>query len=275
AVEDVVGLLAEQASAKGLEMAAVVHPDVPGGMLGDVGRIRQVLVNLVGNAIKFTHRGEVLVHARVVEQTSDEAIIRFEVADTGIGIPPEVAERLFQPFSQADSSTTRRYGGTGLGLAICKRLTEAMGGEIGVDSEVGVGSTFWFTVRLKPASPGPLVPSGEVHLPRARILVVDDNATNRRVLEEQLAPWGLAVTLVADGPSALEQLRQAVAQGNPFAITILDRLMPGMDGVAVARAVLADDSLRPTTQLILLTSLGERDQELIETGIRHVLTKPV
>jgi PAS domain S-box-containing protein len=275
AVEDVVGLLAEQAQTRGLEMAAVVQPDVPSGMLGDAGRIRQVLVNLVGNAIKFTPSGEVVVLARVVELTPASALIRFEVSDTGIGIPPDVTDRLFQPFSQADSSMTRRYGGTGLGLAICKRLTDAMEGEIGVDSEVGKGSTFWFTVRLKRASAGAVAPpSANPSLPRARVLVVDDNATNRRVLAEQLAPSGMSVTVSADGPRALQELRRAVAEGEPFAVAVVDRAMPGMDGLALARAVRADSSLA-STELVLLTSLGRTDHEVTEAGLYHVLSKPV
>jgi PAS domain S-box-containing protein len=275
AVEDVVGLLAEQAQAKGLEVAAIVQPDVPNGVLGDAGRIRQVLVNLVGNAIKFTSHGEVVVHVEVVEESPESVLIRFEVADTGIGIAPEDSDRLFEPFSQADNSMTRRYGGTGLGLAICKRLAEAMQGEIGVDSEVGSGSTFWFTVRLERAphsAIGP--PTGDPRLPHVRVLVVDDNATNRRILQEQLATSGISVTVTSDGPSGLEELRDAVAQGEPFEIAILDQSMPGMDGVALAQAVMADSSLS-SIQLILLTSLGETGHGLVGAGIQHVLTKPV
>jgi len=275
AVEDVVGLLGEQAQAKNLEMAAVVQPDVPSGMLGDAGRIRQVLVNLVGNAIKFTPHGEVVVHARLVEHDRDSALIRFEVTDTGIGIPPDVTDRLFQPFSQADSSTTRRYGGTGLGLAISKRLTDAMGGEIGVESEVGKGSTFWFTVKLERGPVALEAASVGANLPRARVLVVDDNATNQRILEEQLAPSGVSVTVTGDGPSGLQLLRNAVADGDPFAVAILDRSMPGMDGLGLARAAMADASLG-STQVILLTSVGQTDLDKVaDAGIQHVLTKPV
>jgi two-component system sensor histidine kinase/response regulator len=235
---------------------------------------------MVGNAVKFTQHGEVVVHARLVERTPESAVIRFEVADTGIGIPAGVAARLFEPFSQADSSMTRPYGGTGLGLAISKRLADQMGGEIGVDSEPGRGSTFWFTVRLKSAAAGatPAVEPPEqaaVQLPRLRVLVVDDNATNRRILQEQLAPSGMSVTAVADGPSALQSLRQGVVDGDPFAVAILDRYMPGVDGLAVAREVRADPSIG-RTPIVLLTSLGEADRvDVAAAGLQYVLSKPV
>ncbi|MBV9580592.1 MAG: response regulator [Chloroflexi bacterium] len=280
AVEDVVGLLAEQAQAKGLELAAVVQANVPSGLQGDPGRIRQVLMNLVGNAVKFTQHGEVAVHARLVEQSADSALVRVEVTDTGIGISPRVATRLFQPFSQADVSMTREFGGTGLGLAICKRLVEQMGGEIGLESELGRGSTFWFTLRLQgPAavngSAQPRPPAALVQVPPLDVLVVDDNETNRTILQEQLSPWGLSVTSVGDAPAALEELRAAARRGKPFAVALLDRHMPGMDGLALARAVSADPDLT-NTPMVLLTSLGEADRRDVQAaGFQHVLTKPV
>jgi PAS domain S-box-containing protein len=280
AVEDVVGLLAEQAQVKGLELAAVVQVDVPTGLQGDPGRIRQVLMNLVGNAVKFTQRGEVTVQARLVESTPDSALVRVDVTDTGIGISPEVAARLFQPFSQADVSMTREFGGTGLGLAICKRLVEQMGGEIGLDSELGRGSTFWFTTRLQGAPPAdstlPTRPlPALVQGPPPRVLVVDDNETNRTILREQLAPWGLSVTSVGDGPAALEELRRATARGEPFAVALLDRHMPGMDGLALARTLSADPSF-VNLPMVMLTSLGEEDRRDVQAaGFQHVLTKPV
>jgi PAS domain S-box-containing protein len=280
AVEDVVGLLAEQAQAKGLELAALVQADVPNGLQGDPGRIRQVLMNLVGNALKFTQRGEVTVQARLAEQTADSALIRVDVTDTGIGISPDVASRLFQPFSQADVSMTREFGGTGLGLAICKRLVEQMGGEIGLESELGHGSMFWFTVRLQGAvaadGAAPARPSvALVQGPPVHVLVVDDNETNRTILQEQLIPWGLSVTSVGDGPAALERLRQAAARREPFAAALLDRHMPGMDGLTLARTISADAVLG-TTPMVLLTSLGEEDRRDVQAaGFQHVLTKPV
>jgi PAS domain S-box-containing protein len=280
AVEDVVGLLAEQAQVKGLELAAVVQADVPSGLQGDPGRVRQVLMNLVGNAVKFTQRGEVTVQARLVERTADSALVRVDVADTGIGITPQVAARLFQPFSQADVSMTREFGGTGLGLAICKRLVEQMGGEIGLDSELGQGSTFWFTVRLQRASadesPEETRPHApQVHVPSLRVLVVDDNETNRTILREQLVPVGLTVTSVGDGPTALSELRHALRRGESFAVAILDRHMPGMDGLTLARAISADPALA-NIPMVLLTSLGEEDRrDVLAAGFQHVLTKPV
>jgi CheY-like chemotaxis protein len=280
AVEDVVGLLAEQAQAKGLELAAVVQADVPSGLQGDPGRIRQVLMNLVGNAVKFTQQGEVTVQARLAERSATSALVRVEVSDTGIGISPEVASRLFQPFSQADVSMTREFGGTGLGLAICKRLVEQMGGEIGLESELGRGSTFWFTLRLQgsPLADGglqPHPPAALVHVPPLHALVVDDNETNRTILREQLTPWGLLVTSVGDGPAALEQLRRAATRGEPFGVALLDRHMPGMDGLALARTISADPLLS-NTPLVLLTSLGEADRRDVQAaGFQHALTKPV
>ena len=266
AVEDVVELLAEQAHARGLELAALVDPRVPPGMLGDAGRIRQVLLNLVGNAVKFTERGEVVVRARMGEHTASGAIVRFEVLDTGIGISPDAAVRLFQPFSQADSSTTRKYGGTGLGLAICKELVERMGGTIGVDSEPGRGSTFWFTACLTgPATAAPVANHGG--LP---VLAVDDNATNRSVLREQLSAGGLSVTTVADGQSALDELRSAAFSGLAFAVAVVDMHMPGMDGLELGAAIRADPSIA-TTPLVLLASVGQEDQAEEFAG---VLTKP-
>jgi PAS domain S-box-containing protein len=280
AVEDVVGLLAEQAQAKGLELAALVQADVPTDLQGDPGRVRQVLMNLVGNAVKFTQHGEVTVQARLVERTADSALVRIDVTDTGIGITPEVAARLFQPFSQADVSMTREFGGTGLGLAICKRLVEQMGGKIGLDSALGRGSTFWFTVRLqRPAGSDGVEdsrpPATTAQGPSPRVLVVDDNDTNRTILQEQLAPTGLLVTSVGDGRAALDVLRYAARRGERYAVAILDRHMPGMDGLTLARTISAEPALADTP-MVLLTSLGEDDRRDAQAaGFQHVLTKPV
>ncbi|MCA1644692.1 MAG: response regulator, partial [Chloroflexi bacterium] len=245
-------------------------PRVPQGMLGDPGRIRQVLMNLVSNAIKFTERGEVVVRTLLGDRTVDGTTLRFEVTDTGIGISQEAAARLFQPFSQADSSTTRKYGGTGLGLAICKGLVERMGGTIGVDSEPGRGSTFWFTVRLTGTASAAPERTAVAELGGLRVLSVDDNATNRTIVREQLSAGGLLVTSAADGPSALDSLRGAALTGLPFAAAILDMSMPGMDGLALAEAIRADASIAGTP-LVLLTSVGEVGSAEIFAA---VLTKP-
>jgi PAS domain S-box-containing protein len=270
AVEDVIELLADQAHAKGLELAALGDPRVPVGMLGDAGRIRQVLMNLVGNALKFTEHGEVIVRTRLAEDGPAAATVRFEVIDTGIGLSQEAAARLFQPFSQADSSTTRKYGGTGLGLAICKGLAERMGGTIGLDSQPGRGSTFWFTVRLTGTASAAPERTAVAALGGLRVLAVDDNATNRTILTEQLAAAGLSVATVADGPSALEHLREAARNGQPFVTAMLDMHMPGMDGLALAVAIRADPSIAGMP-LVLLTSGGEPGDGHMFAA---VLTKP-
>ncbi|MBA2447697.1 MAG: response regulator [Chloroflexi bacterium] len=276
-VEDVATLLAEQAHGKEIELASLVHRDVPAGLRGDPGRLRQVLTNLVGNAVKFTARGEVVVRARLAEETLEGAVVYFEVADTGIGIDAEVRRRLFQPFSQADSSTTRNYGGTGLGLTICKRLVELMGGEIGIESESGRGSTFWFTARfMKAERRAVAAPIARSDLRGLRVLVVDDNATNRTIVEEQLAAWDMVSASAEGGPRALELLRASAANGTPQDLAILDMQMPGMDGVELARTIVADPAIA-ATRLVLLTSLG-RDRQPEQThaaGIAAALTKPI
>lgn len=242
AVEDVVGLLAEKAEAKGIEIACLLHSDVPHELRGDPWRIRQILMNLVGNAVKFTDQGEVVVQAYRVREEKGEVVIQIEVVDTGIGIPLEHRGRLFQSFTQADSSTTRKYGGTGLGLAICKQLTTMMGGDIGCESETGKGSTFWFTVRLELQNGGQesrVAPRGD--LKGLRLLIVDDNATNRKILEQYAKTWGMVSESAEDGPSALHTLHAAAEKGEPFHLVLLDMQMPNMDGLMLAQAI-KDDS---------------------------------
>jgi signal transduction histidine kinase/DNA-binding response OmpR family regulator len=277
AIEDVLELLAEAAAYKGLELAGLVHPDVPTWVAGDPGRLRQILTNLVGNAIKFTETGEVAVRVTLSEDTPHDALIRCEISDTGVGIPPEVQARLFHAFTQADGSTTRHYGGTGLGLAISKQLTELMGGSIGVTSTPQQGSTFWFTVRLAKRQAPPTAVRKELpELRGLRVLGVDDNATNRAILEAQLSAWGMRVDCVADAPRALERLYAALREGQPYAIAILDHQMPGMDGLMLAKAIKADQTLAQL-RLVLLTSVGQHGyrQAAKRAGFAAYLTKPV
>ncbi|MFE4196474.1 response regulator [Paenarthrobacter sp. NPDC056912] len=275
-VEEVAGLVAEAAQGKNLELMSYCHPDVPERLMGDAGRIRQILLNLSSNAVKFTPSGEVEIKVSVVQQDSDTASLQFEVRDTGIGISAEDHHRLFESFAQADASTTRRYGGTGLGLAISRRLTEVMGGEIGLDSEPGTGSRFWFVLELPigpAASDSGTLPAS---LAGRRVLVVDDNATNRLVLETQLSSWGMLPVAVADASSAMDEYRTAVLASHPYDIAVVDMCMPDTDGLELARQIKSEGNGSGTPGIILLTStmLVERN-DLASAGIREYLTKPV
>ncbi|HWN96846.1 MAG TPA: response regulator [Methylomirabilota bacterium] len=277
AVEGTLEVQAERAHSKGLELAGSIDFDVPIRLRGDPGRIRQVLNNLVGNAIKFTDKGgEVVVRVSMTNETNTHATLRCEVQDSGIGISPEAQARLFQAFTQADGSTTRRFGGTGLGLAISRHLVEMMGGEIGVTSEAGQGSTFWFSISLEKQPPGAVtVIKPRADLSRARILVVDDNATNREILHHQLSAWRIQNGSAAGGVEALGALRDAAAASAGYDLAILDLQMPGMDGLTLARAIKNDPAICHT-KLVLLTSLGEQlDAAALQaTGIGACLIKP-
>ena len=277
AVEGVVELLAERAQSKRLELVSLVHHDVLTSLRGDPGRLRQVLMNLVSNAIKFTEHGEVVVRAVRHAETDRDVIVRFTVQDTGIGISEETRGRLFQAFSQADGSTTRKYGGTGLGLAISKRLVEMMGGEIGVDSTPGVGSIFWFTARFEKQPNTSVVDVACAQdLRAARILVVDDNATNRRIVRLQLKSWDIASDEASSAEEALLVMRREYDAGHPFDLVVLDMQMPSVDGLQLARNIKSDPALADT-RLVMMTSLGktEHDAEITEAGILLCLTKPV
>ncbi|HXB56470.1 MAG TPA: response regulator [Vicinamibacteria bacterium] len=277
AVREVLSTFKESAHAKGLELLCLIHHGVPGALRGDPGRLRQVLANLVGNAIKFTEQGEVVLRASLAEAATETALVRFEITDTGIGIAAEAQGRLFKAFAQADGSTTRKYGGTGLGLAISKRLVGLMGGEVGVQSTPGKGSRFFFTARLeRQAVEEPAAPVPPQRLAGTRVLIVDDNATNRQILRQQLAYWGMRVASMEDGPKALAALRAAASVGSRYDLAVLDMKMPGMDGLALARLIKEDPALKDL-KLILLTSFGTKGQgaEAKQAGVSGYLTKPV
>ncbi len=255
-VEELGELFAERAHRKGLELICLLREEVPTAVRGDSVRLRQILMNLLSNAIKFTHQGEVVLHVGVLDATAEPPILRFEVQDTGIGIAPEVQPCLFDAFTQADSSITRRYGGTGLGLAITKRLVEIMGGTIGVESALEQGATFWLTICLPPASPAALAAEPRrSDLRNLRVLIVDDNATNREILHHQVLAWGMRNGSAASGPQALSMLRSAMARGQPYDLAILDMYMPDMDGLALARTIKAEAAIA-AVRLVMLTSAG-------------------
>ncbi len=276
-VETTLDMLAERAQGKGTELVMDMPPDVPRLLRGDPGRLRQVLVNLVGNAIKFTEGGEIVLRLRQQAEAENRFVIHFAVKDTGVGIPLEVQAKLFHAFTQADSSTTRRFGGTGLGLAISKQLVIMMDGQIGVESTPGKGSTFWFTANFeKPARDQPPVAGDRDGWSNLRVLVVDDNETSRQILRHQIFAWKLQRGSAADGHEALQVLRSAAAEGRPYDIALLDVEMPEMDGLTLARMIKAETALA-ATRLIALTPLGHAlaADEMQAAGIDASLSKPV
>jgi signal transduction histidine kinase/DNA-binding response OmpR family regulator len=272
-VESALDLVALRAEEKNLNLGSLIDPNVPTAIMGDVTRLRQILVNLLGNAIKFTEKGEIVVEVQPKKQTDSQtspALLQFSITDTGIGIPADRMHRLFQSFSQIDPSTTRHYGGTGLGLAISKRLAELMGGTMWVESQVGKGSTFSFSIAVVPAeAPLPIyLKDNQPQLNGKRALIVDDNPTNRKILDVQTRGWGMLPTVVSSGAQALVHIRN----NEPFDIAILDMHMPEMDGVMLAKEI---RKYRNTNALplVMLTSLGQRESKMVDFAA--FLTKPI
>jgi len=288
-VEDVADLFAESLRKKKLELLCKKPPEIHAALKGDPARLRQVLSNLIGNAVKFTEHGEIEVGVQCLEETDNSVCLRFEVRDTGIGIAPEVLDQIFDSFSQADKSTTRRFGGTGLGLTICKQLVEMMGGEIGVDSKVGEGSIFWFTAHFDKlcklsslrdlgnlANRGQVRAEPQTSLDGVRVLIVDDNQTNREILHHQLKAWGMEDHAAENGRQALEMLHNAAENGQPYKIVILDYMMPDIDGMELAQKIGSDSLLDPKPELILLSSVDLPGKEERESAanISDYIVKP-
>ena len=275
AMEDTLDLFAEKAGSVQLELVGYMDPQVPTHLKGDPGRFRQVLLNLVGNAIKFTKKGDVSVRITLLEESTEAATIHVAVTDTGIGLDLSAQAHLFQPFQQADTSTTRQFGGTGLGLAICKKLVEQMGGDIGVDSQVGQGSTFWFTARyLKQFEPPKALPT--MNLDGLRLCCIDDHPINRMLIEQYAKTWGLKTTFASKPMEGLEVIKHAKASGKPFHMAIVDMVMPDIDGIHLARMLKADPNIADI-RLILLSSLSQRGdaKEAKAAGFSGYLTKPI
>ncbi len=275
-VEDVLGQFAERAQTKGLEITGLVHAALPTGLRGDPGRLRQILTNFVGNAIKFTEQGEVTVQAFLEKDLADAVVVRFEITDSGIGIPPEVQARLFQPFTQADSSTSRKYGGSGLGLAISKQLVEQMGGKVGIASQPGRGSTFWATAHFLKQTTSPLAIMPSAALTGHRVLIVDDNESNRIILHHLVTGWGMVDDQAEDTASAIALIERQARNGLSYDIAIVDMLMPGKDGLQLAKEM----KLHPVgslIRLVVLTSLIQRGHAELarQAGFLAYLTKPV
>ena len=269
-------LLAEGAAKREIELVVACHPDVPKILRGDAGRLGQVLANLGSNAVKFTQLGEVAIQAHLQDAADTHVVLRVEVRDTGVGIAPEAIGRLFEAFTQEDASTTRRFGGTGLGLAITSQLVAAMGGEIGVSSDPGKGSTFWFTARLQRGSQIPPTKTGRGEtIQGRRVLVVDDNATNRLILREQLTAWQLRNTLTDSAEAALVEIADATHAGAPYDIVLLDMCMPGMNGQELAQAIRSDPGYKQVALVLLTSTYSLNEADMRSSGIDACLRKPV
>ncbi len=273
-VEQAVETVAATAARKSLEIVTLVYRDVPEQARGDAGRLRQVLLNLISNAVKFTDKGEIVIRVTKLDETESGVTLRFSVTDTGIGVPKEAQADIFEAFTQADASRSRRFSGTGLGLAISKRLVSLMGGEIGVESEPGKGATFWFTIELEKAGTGQPPSTYELWF-GIRVLVLDDNATNRTVIAQQLTDFGLFCEVVADAQEAMAALREAAASGNPYRVAFLDLQMPTMDGLSLLRQIRADKQFAELSCILLATPPAPSAAELARMGASACVTKPV
>jgi two-component system sensor histidine kinase/response regulator len=275
-LDNVANLIAEKAADKGLELLFEIDPELPKFLTGDSLRLGQILINYANNAVKFTERGEIIISAQVLEQTEQDVLVRFCVSDTGCGLSQDKIDKLFRSFQQADSSTSRKYGGTGLGLAISKQLASLMKGEVGVESELGKGSTFWFTARLgKGKQPAPLLLAPDLR--GRRVLVTDDHDLARSVLDDMLTGMSFSVSQAGSGRQALTAIQQAQSQGKPFEIVFLDWRMPDMDGFETARAIRALPNLNPAPQLVMVTAYGREEvvRQAEALGIEAVIIKPV
>ena len=270
-ISSVTTLTAQKAHDKGLEFLAHVSPAIPEHLLGDPLRLGQILTNFVNNSVKFTERGEIRLNIELLERTGEKVQLKFSVRDTGIGMTQEQSAKLFQPFVQADTSTTRKHGGTGLGLTICRRLVELMGGRVWLESEPGVGSTFFFTVWLEVGTAkgsGKIVPERLAHL---RVLVVDDNAAAREILQEPLSTVAEFVKVVASGPEAIAAVKAQDAT-EPFDIIFMDWRMPGMDGLQASRHIKSDETLKKQPAIVLVTAFGREEvrEEAERVGTRRI-----
>ncbi|NIP91994.1 MAG: response regulator, partial [Akkermansiaceae bacterium] len=277
ALGDTLHALGLRATEKGLELACQVQSDVPDRLLGDLDRFRQVLVNLIGNAVKFTEQGEVVLEVRLQPDRRDDACLHFLIRDTGIGIAPDKQAEIFESFTQAENSTTRTYGGTGLGLAICSQLVKMMDGKIWLESEEGAGSTFHFTARfgLGPDSPG-AIPVAPESLHQLRVLVIDDNETSRNILGDMLRNWKMSPSLAAGGAEGLEMLQSRQSGEEAFQLILLDVMMPGMDGIEVVHQVRKEFGDQ-TPPILVLSSPGQLSstKDLARYGVHRNVTKPI
>jgi two-component system sensor histidine kinase/response regulator len=277
-LEIAVEVLAIKAHEKGLEVACHIRPEVPTALIGDPEKLRRVILNLAGNAIKFTSEGEVVITVKVEAEEAGSVRLHFTVSDSGIGIPPDKLETIFESFNQADSATSRKYGGTGLGLAISKRIVELMKGDIWVESAPGKGSTFHFIAPfpLSSMEAGQSLRAEELNLQGIRILIVDDNAANRLVFRDMVSSWGLLPTEAAGGDEALAEIKKAYESGHPYKLMLLDRQMPKTDGFEVARRI-KKGPFGTDVEIVLLTSAGQKGDALRckEVGISGYLPKPV